>query len=280
MPFEKLAVVYPGRSGSAHKIGSQERDPVSGDLKINIFTYVDRAEMEKQYPQIVWSSPFVLPKAQVREALLAGDYDMDEALERWVIANSPIFSGATYIGEPTEEETLESARVARLAEVTTDYNAAVKAFTGSYSTAEQRSWFVQLAEAEAYTKDPAAATPWIDSALAGNGREKAEFVAAILANSKAFTDESGRVTGLLQKAKADIAAAETVDAVKGVTWNFSTATTPPSPLLLESPAPAPAPAPAEPALLEGPGGSAEAPAPAPAPAAEPAPTTESAGASE
>ncbi|WCD44169.1 hypothetical protein Lumi_030 [Xylophilus phage Lumi] len=221
MPFEKFVVVRPGLSGSAHKLVTNTRDASTGEKIVGIYTYFDRNEMEKPYPITTTNWEVRMSPAQVREALLAGNWDEDEALERWIIANVDKYMGATMIGAPTEEETLANSQAKALAALTADYVAAMKTLSGVYSNAEQKTWRAQVDEALAYTSDASAPTPWIDQAIAGNGRDKAEYAAAILGNNTMFTEESGRLTGILQGARGKIQEATDPAEVVAVTWNFS-----------------------------------------------------------
>lgn len=71
-----------------------------------------------------------------------------------------------------------------------------------YSTAEVETWDQQRYEAQAYTLDPASATPLIDGMIAVSGEDKGEIVAGILAKASPYATASGANLGRMRYLKS------------------------------------------------------------------------------
>ena len=127
-----------------------------------------------------------------------GRYVNDE----WVETGSP----------PIDEEKSKKRR-----EINAAADAALTMITGQYPRSEIDSWPTQVAEAEAYTADNNAPTPFIDGLVARRpGVTKAELAGRILANATAYKALSADVFGQRQALDDLVDAATTVDEVQAI----------------------------------------------------------------
>ena len=104
--------------------------------------------------------------------------------------------------------------------------AAILPYALEYGLVEMISWETQLREAEAWTADPKAVTPWLDAACAARNMSKADFVARILAKPAPWSAISGALIGkrLARQDQVDAIVAgagtdaEKAAAVRAVRW--------------------------------------------------------------
>lgn len=217
MPFKKTAEVAPGRVGSFHKLGSLEY--TLRGVKATIVSYADQEGMESGNGDIVWGTHFSITGPEFLPFLSGAQGDMSAAAEDYAVSEVAVFKGALKVD--ASDRTADSVRSLRHGTLNTDYDRAVCNLAAYYPEAEQKSWFVQVDEARAWLADDSASTPWIDQALLGNGRQKAEFVDAIIQMNAAYRAEHGRLTGILQGVRSLLGTADTIEAVEAVTWDFA-----------------------------------------------------------
>jgi hypothetical protein len=125
--------------------------------------------------------------------------DFKPFIEQWTAA-------ASQSPAPPVPSSVNQMKMAVLARIDAAYQAAIDAMSADYPLGEVGSWPKQEAEANAWTLDSNAATPWLDSAAAGRGMSKAELAAKIVANAALFVPAHGRLTGKRQKLRDQVAA--------------------------------------------------------------------------
>jgi len=121
---------------------------------------------------------------------------------------------------------LGDAVAAKTNELRAACDAAFAPYAKEYGLVEMVSWETQLREANAWTADHEAVTPWIDAACAARGMSKADFVARVLAKPAPWAAISGAIVGkrlALQDQVEAIAAgdgtdAEKIAAIEAVRW--------------------------------------------------------------
>ncbi len=112
---------------------------------------------------------------------------------------------------------LEDSVAAKTSELRAACDAAFAPYAKEYGLVEMVSWETQLREANAWTADHEAVTPWLDAACATRGMSKTDFVARILAKPAPWAAISGAIIGkrlALQDQVEAIAAGEGTDAEK------------------------------------------------------------------
>lgn len=92
------------------------------------------------------------------------------------------------------------------------------AVASPYTPAERETWSVQIAEAEAWTADHAAATPMIDAICAGRGTEKSVLVGYIMDLNSRYRAACGAILGRQQALLERVYAATTVNDLLAITW--------------------------------------------------------------
>lgn len=104
-----------------------------------------------------------------------------------------------------------------------NFSAASSECRGYYQCAEEReTWDQQKKEAEAYTDDPLADTPFMDAFAAANpNMTKAQLAATILANSPSMATAAGKLGGQLSAKRASILSAVDKDGINAVDLSFS-----------------------------------------------------------
>lgn len=113
--------------------------------------------------------------------------------------------------------TVDDAARSKRREINAAADAALASITTQYPRAEIDSWQIQLAEANAYTADQAASTPFIDGLVARRqGVDKPTLVSRILANAAAWSGLSSDVFGQRQALDDLVDAAATVEAVEAI----------------------------------------------------------------
>jgi hypothetical protein len=128
--------------------------------------------------------------------------DFKPFIELWTAATSQ----SSVPPAPSALPSGNQMKMAVLARIDAAYQAAIDAMSADYPLGEVGSWPKQEAEANAWTLDSNAATPWLDSAAAGRGMSKAELAAKIVANAALFVPAHGRLTGKRQKLRDQVAA--------------------------------------------------------------------------
>lgn len=124
--------------------------------------------------------------------------------------------GHPFLAAPPAPTLDETAAIKR-AEINRAADAALAAIITQYPRAEIDSWQIQLDEANAYTADSNASTPFIDGLVARRpGVDKTTLVSRILANAAAWTALSSDVFGQRQALDDQVTAATTVAEVEAI----------------------------------------------------------------
>ncbi len=118
------------------------------------------------------------------------------------------FDGVTPIYEPIP---LTALRDAKAAQIYADFAAACDQIREGYPPDEILSWPQQQAQAEAYTKDPNAPLPLLETMAATRGMEVAELASRILANAEAFSASYGAALGNRQRRHDELSAIDLDD---------------------------------------------------------------------
>jgi len=91
-----------------------------------------------------------------------------------------------------------------------------------YSDLEQSSFPYQLADAQAWTKDNTATTPWLSAMAVARGTTVAVLAPKVIANDAAWTALAGKIIGQQQAYQDQVTAATTVDAVNAINPAYQT----------------------------------------------------------
>lgn len=113
---------------------------------------------------------------------------------------------------------LDKVKADKRAKINAAADAAMAPVTSKYPATERESWRLQVAEAEAWTADNNAATPFIDGLLARRpGKEKAVLMTSILDNARDYKPFSADVFGQRQALDDVLDTATTVEEVQAIT---------------------------------------------------------------
>lgn len=112
-------------------------------------------------------------------------------------------------------EALKDAKQKAAQIISSDYQKAIQAMTGSVDAAEMASWTKQETEARAWTVDNNAITPIIDNLIIGRamGESKADLVAKIIAKADGYAIAYAQVLGQYHAKQKALEACTTVEAV-------------------------------------------------------------------
>lgn len=115
-------------------------------------------------------------------------------------------------------EALKDAKQTAAQTITSDYQKAIQAMTGSVDAAEMASWTKQEAEARAWVADNNTVTPIIDNLLIGRamGESKADLVAKIIAKADAYAVAYAQLLGAYHAKQKAIEVATTVAEVEAI----------------------------------------------------------------
>lgn len=120
----------------------------------------------------------------------------------------------------TVADKLELARMAKLAHVNQQAQAAVDQYVSGYPRFEIETWPTQKTEALAWQENSAADTPWCDAAAAQRGMSREAFLAKVLAKVQAFTMISAHVAGYRQGLEDQIDAANSIGQIDAIVWSL------------------------------------------------------------
>jgi len=115
-------------------------------------------------------------------------------------------------------ESLAQAKARKEAEMRATAAASIQAIVSPYTLEERETWFTQVKEAEAYTANNAASTPFIDAIIAARGVTKAEQVNNILTKKALYEAAVGAILGRQQNRADQITAATTTETVNAIVW--------------------------------------------------------------
>lgn len=114
---------------------------------------------------------------------------------------------------------LDEVRDLQLKAIDVDFEVAAQALTAGYPLTEQMTWPTQQAEALAWSKDPAAPTPYLDGIAAVRGIAPDEMRTRTLENLKAFLAGSQLLVGQRQRLRDEVLLAQTHEEVKNICWS-------------------------------------------------------------
>lgn len=97
-----------------------------------------------------------------------------------------------------------AARVEALKRNNFAYESAINTLTAGYPQSEIATWERQRAEALAWNADPAALTPWIDTAATARGITRTDYLSRTYTKAVQFAQASAHLTGLRQRYEREI----------------------------------------------------------------------------
>jgi len=128
------------------------------------------------------------------------------------VAGTPTY--ALVNGEVIESRTdtpmpLADVKALKQSDIDAEVETSIQAMTAGYPAAERESWAVQEAEAEAYTVNNAAPTPFLSGLATARGVPVATIVTKVIANASAFKAASSAFIGKRQARSDALKAATT-----------------------------------------------------------------------
>lgn len=122
-------------------------------------------------------------------------------------------------------ETLADKVNAKYMDLDSAFKAADNSLFAGYNDKQQKTFWLQVKEAEGFTADNQYPTPFIDGRVIGEQLSKAEIVATILAESAALKPYSGEVYGKIKRLIGALAEVDTAGdyasgcaAVDAIVW--------------------------------------------------------------
>ena len=112
--------------------------------------------------------------------------------------------------------TFEEAKAAKLAEINTVADKALKALTTTYPDREISTFDKQEAEARAYMADPTAPTPLLSALAKARGLSMDELVKRVIAKADAFATASGYIIGQRQALEDRLDTCKTLEEVQSI----------------------------------------------------------------
>lgn len=122
---------------------------------------------------------------------------------------------------PEVEPSLKQLRDQQLALVNAGFERAVLELTAAYPATERLTWPVQQAEAQAWSKDSSADTPYLDGIAVARGIPLEEMRQKTLAQVRSFLQVTQQLIGVRQGLRDQIDAAVSKEAVKAIVWPVS-----------------------------------------------------------
>lgn len=135
-------------------------------------------------------------------------------VEAWLAEGNALGAFAGY----PDTRPLSDLKAAKLNEINRAYSAELATILDQYPHAETLTFDKQEREARAWDADNTTATPYLDAMLVERPLTKADLVTRIIAKADQFTAASGAATGKRQRLEDDIAAAEDLATLEGITW--------------------------------------------------------------
>lgn len=120
---------------------------------------------------------------------------------QWVIEADKVLATYSISVIPFEEMQQEA-----LSRINSEYSRRVITLAESYPESEQKSWFVQIAEAAIVLGEDDQPTPWIDSAAAARGVARIALALLIRSQDLAYRQYHGHLTGIRQLLRDEILA--------------------------------------------------------------------------
>ena len=118
---------------------------------------------------------------------------------QWMIEADKVL--ATYSIDAIPFEEMQQAALSR---INNEYSRRVIALAESYPESEQKSWFVQIAEAAIVLGEDDQPTPWIDSAAPARGITRTALASLIQAQDYEYRQYHGHLTGVRQVLRDEI----------------------------------------------------------------------------
>ena len=117
-----------------------------------------------------------------------------------------------------EPLTFEQMQEAKVASINAAFSMAAAALTDGYPPAEQLTWPVQQAEAQAWGADPNAPTPYLDGLASARGISPEDMRALTLAQVQLFMAASQQLVGTRQRLRDLVWAATTPAELDAIEW--------------------------------------------------------------
>lgn len=126
-------------------------------------------------------------------------------------------NGQFVITEPSPMS-LGDLKAVKLAGIAREFSDRMSTLKSSYPEEEIQSWFKQESEARAYIDDTSASTPLLSAMATARGITVEDLALRVVANADAWSATSGALIGKRQKYEDQIAAANDVASVSGISW--------------------------------------------------------------
>lgn len=152
------------------------------------------------------------------------DFNATFSIGKYIISNGQLITPTGWIMPKVPginipyQPTLDEVKAAKELIIRAKGSSLMLQIVTPYSAEERDTWPSQVAEAKAYTENPAVATPMLTALCAQRGNTVTDQATRILANEAIFKTAVGTILGI-QQAKIDlIAAATTAEQVELIIW--------------------------------------------------------------
>lgn len=127
------------------------------------------------------------------------------------------------------QSAIDQARASAHSRIDDAYTAQTNQLSEGYPENEQKSWPVQIMEADTVLAGGTAPTPWIDAASAARGVTKQEMANLIKAQDTAYRTYHGQLSGVRQALRDQINAIpdgqrSSIDVLNSIEWPTQTET--------------------------------------------------------
>lgn len=136
----------------------------------------------------------------------------------------PTWEELVEVMRPTKEEVYAE----KLQSISTQFQGLLNAFNDQYTDEERETWPVQIEEANLFTNDPTAHTPFLDNLVItrGKGETKEELVQKIMQNNDRYRGYWGNLAGQEQSLRGSLYAVwidpeKTAEDLEAVSVTFS-----------------------------------------------------------
>lgn len=175
---------------------------------------VGEKQIKALYHNVSWGTPFTppVPFAAV-EYTTQPSYDN---LTQFVTEQPPVQQGGKWVqvwqvndltaGDAASriQTAINVARAAAHRRIDDAYTAQTNQLAEGYPENEQKSWPVQIMEADAILAGAETPTPWVDAASAGRGITRLEMAQLIKAQDTAYRTYHGQLSGVRQALRDQI----------------------------------------------------------------------------
>ncbi|MBA1443521.1 MAG: hypothetical protein M3H12_00155 [Chromatiales bacterium] len=126
--------------------------------------------------------------------------------------------GEQWVSYTPPGPTLDDLKLAKHANILTDYESAISTITNAYPQSEIDTWSTQEAEAIAYQADPAADVPFLTSQALARGITVADLATLIVTKAAAYKLAVGTALGKRQSLDEQIDAAPSSAELDVIIW--------------------------------------------------------------